>query len=359
LEATSFDIFNEEFNVAVSKLLRMKIRWTRFLLFVPIISLAIIYFTTWDQVVNDAMLFIRQFFITSFITVTIWICDAWVFIWFTRMYPNYKDTFKRLLFTIPTFALCTLLVYAIDCYLLCTLIFKIPVFSKFGENIRLTYVVSSLVYITYECIFFFKNWEKTVLYAEQLQKEHTKAQYESLKNQINPHFLFNSLNTLSAIIPMDADKAVDFVHKLSNSYRYLLKMKERELVPLDDELEFMHAYLFLIKSRYGDNIRITIHEKIGDKTLLLPPVSLQMLLENCIKHNVISKDKPLNILIHIDQTSISIHNNLQPKQMPEPSTGLGLENIKKRYAVLSDKTVVVHKTTEYFEVILPLLNLEV
>lgn len=337
----------------------MKIRWSRLLLLVPAISLGIILFTIWEQVVNDFSLFLRQFFITCFITATIWVCDAWVFIKFSRMYPNYKDTFKRLLFTIPTFALSTLLVYTLDCYFLCTVIFDLPVFSKFGENIRLTYVVSAMVYITYECIFFFKNWEKTVLYAEQLQKEHTKAQYESLKNQINPHFLFNSLNTLTAIIPMDADKAVDFVHKLSNSYRYLLKMKERELVPLDDELEFMHAYLFLIKSRYGDNIRITINEKIGGKASLLPPVSLQMLLENCIKHNVISKDKPLNIMIDIDQTSIIVRNNLQPKQMSEPSTGLGLENIKKRYAVLSDTTVMVNQTTEYFEVILPLLNLEV
>src|SRR6478609_830298 len=120
----------------------MKIRWTRFLLLVHAISLGIIFFTIWEHVMNDFALFMRQFLITCFITATIWLCDAWVFIKFSRMYPDYKDTFKRLLFTIPVFALCTLLVYSIDCYLLCTLIFNLPVFTKFGENIRLTYVVS-------------------------------------------------------------------------------------------------------------------------------------------------------------------------------------------------------------------------
>lgn len=337
----------------------MKIDRRRLLYIIPVIAVLIVLLTEWEEASTSFAFFVKKFVVATFITTTIWLVDAIVFEKMVERYPEFKHTFKRVLLTVIGFVVCTFIIYSIDCFFICRIVFNLPMYTNFVENVRITYVITALVYVIYECIFFYNNWKKTIIYAEQLKREHTIAQYESLKNQINPHFLFNSLNTLSAIIPMDADKAVDFVHKLSNSYRYLLKMKERELVPLDDELEFMHAYLFLIKSRYGDNIRITINEKIGGKASLLPPVSLQMLLENCIKHNVISKDKPLNIMIHIDQTSIAIHNNLQPKQMSEPSTGLGLENIKKRYAVLSDKTVVVNQTTEYFEVILPLLNLEV
>lgn len=325
---------------------------------IPLVSVAILFFFDWEENRLDVSLFFRKFWVNCFITATIWLVDAYFFDKMVRLYPDFKDTFKRVLITVPGFVICTFIVYSIDCLILCKLIFNLPVYAKFLENVRIVYVVTALVYVIYECIYFYNNWKRTFIYAEQLQKEHTKAQYESLKSQINPHFLFNSLNTLSAIIPQDADKAVDFVHKLSNTYRYLLKMKERELVPLNDELEFAKAYIFLIKSRYGDNIQIHMEDQQTARGLLLPPVSLQMLLENCIKHNVISRDKPLKIDIVVKNSSITIINNLQPKQMSEPSTGFGLDNIKKRYEVLSDKTMSVVQTAYSFEVTLPLLNLE-
>lgn len=325
---------------------------------IPMVSASIVCFFYWEEAVSDLSFFLRKFWIACFITTTIWLVDAYLFERMVLLYPDFKDTFKRMLLTVFSFAVCTFVVYSIDCFVICRLILDLPVYTKFLENVRIVYVVTALVYVIYECIFFYNNWKRTFIYAEQLEREHTKAQYESLKNQINPHFLFNSLNTLSAIIPQDADKAVDFVHKLSNTYRYLLKMKERELVLLDEELEFARAYIFLIKSRYGDNLQIHVEDHVVTRSLLLPPLSLQMLLENCIKHNVISKDKPLKVDIVIKNNHISVINNLQPKQMLEPSTGLGLDNIRKRYEVLSDKTISIVQSKHGFEVTLPLLNLD-
>lgn len=148
------------------------------------------------------------------------------------------------------------------------------------------------------------------------------------------------------------------MQQLSNSYRYLLTMREKELVDLSCELSFVNAYIFLIKSRYGDNINIDLRiPKAAHNMLLLPPVSLQMLIENCIKHNVISKDKPLSIKVFIENDFIVVENNLQPKQLIEPSTKLGLENIRRRYSVLTEKSMEVLESNSKFIVKLPLLQL--
>ncbi|HTF81159.1 MAG TPA: histidine kinase [Cytophagales bacterium] len=335
----------------------MKLNKWPLLYIIPLLSVAILLFFTFEEVSTSLNYFIEELFITITITTTIWLVDALFFEKMVTLYPEYKHTFKRLVYTIVGFVFITLLVYTIDCFMICRVILKKPMLPNFLENIRITYIVTAMVYVVYECMFFFDNWKKAILYNEELKKEHTIAQYESLKNQINPHFLFNSLNTLAAIIPQDPDQAVDFVQKLSNSYRYLLKMKERELVTLDDELEFVHSYIFLIKSRYGNNIQISIDDQAERREVLLPPVSLQMLLENCIKHNVITKEKPLYIQISVESDQVRVVNNRQPKQMTEPSTGLGLENIRKRYIVLSNRKMYIYASEANFEVVLPLLNL--
>ncbi|MFN8438843.1 MAG: histidine kinase [Cytophagales bacterium] len=336
----------------------MKFRKKPLWLAIPFLSLLIVVFTNYSRVFADRQFFIEKFLICLAVTTSVWMVDVYIFEIISNKYPHFHQTYKRLVLTITSFIVCTFIVYIIDCYIICKIIFNKPLWYNFFENIRITYVVTTIVYVIYECIFFFHNWAKTIKYSEQLKKEHLITQYESLKNQINPHFLFNSLNTLSAIIPQDADKAVDFVQQLSSSYRYLLKMKDKELVMLEDELEFVDSYLFLIKTRYGQNIQIVINRDIQDCKNMLPPVSLQMLIENCIKHNVISKEKPLHIVMNIKEDCIEVQNNLQAKLNTEPSTGLGLENIKKRYSLYSHKEIEVEKTNTHFTVILPLLKIE-
>lgn len=332
-------------------------KWVLVIL-IPLFAGIILIFTD-DKYTKEGQSLLLQFFITCFITATIWLSVVVVFEKVTKAYPDFKHTYKRLLILIPATIIITLIVYSIDHIVICSLIYGRIIFDSFFEEIKITYVATTIVYVSYECAFFYKNWKKTVLYSEQLQKENAIARYESLKNQINPHFLFNSLNTLTAIIHQDADKAVDFVQKLSNSYRYLLTMREKELVDLPTELSFVNAYIFLIKSRYGENIRIDLHIPKDCHNLLLPPVSLQMLIENCIKHNVISKDKPLIIHVFIEQDFIVVDNNLQAKQVYESSTQLGLENIRRRYSLLTEKSVEVIKTDTKFVVKLPLLRLSI
>jgi sensor histidine kinase YesM len=218
--------------------------------------------------------------------------------------------------------------------------------------------ISFLVAMIYELVYFYNRWNQSRLETQKLKTQQISSQLETLKNQISPHFLFNSLNTLAAIIPEDEKMAVKFTEKLSEVYRYILTYKDKELVPLTTELEFVKSYLFLLKMRYPHNLQVDyrIHEHVLQKHVA--PLTLQMLVENAIKHNVISKSKPLKIEIYTeDKGSIVVRNKLQRKVISTQSTKTGLENIKKRYQYLSDKTVDIITTSTNFMVAVPLIQL--
>ena len=183
------------------------------------------------------------------------------------------------------------------------------------------------------------------------------TRYESLKNQVNPHFLFNSLNALTNLVYEDQDLAADFIRQLSKVYRYVLETRSKEVVSLETEMKFVESYLFLQHIRFDDKLRVEASVS-GFENRLLPPLALQMLLENAIKHNTIAKDEPLTISIRVEEDMLVVKNNLQIKNIPtEESSGMGLANIKARYEFLSDKPVVVEKTESYFRVKLPLLSI--
>lgn len=326
---------------------------------IPVYASIILLFTINDFCPKDLQSMIKQFSITMFITSTIWLSVNTIFWQIAKELQDFKHTFKRIIILIPCILITTFLVYSIDYYILMFLVLKKTSvdYDLFFTDVKISLIATTVVYITYECVFFYTNWKKSILLSEKLLKENAIAQYESLKNQINPHFLFNSLNTLTAIIPLDTDKAVDFVQKLATSYRYLLTMREKELVDLQSELEFVNSYLFLVKTRYAENIQIQVSHCSTYCNLLLPPVSLQMLIENCIKHNVISKEKPLYIKIFIENEYIVVSNNFQAKHVYEQSTKLGLENIRKRYLLLSERTIEIQHTTTEYIVKLPLLKI--
>lgn len=190
---------------------------------------------------------------------------------------------------------------------------------------------------------------------EKLQKESIVAKYESLKNQVNPHFLFNNLNALTNIVYEDREKAVKFIKQLSDVYRYVLDTRDQEVVPLKDELEFLQAYTSLQQIRFGDKLSIRVSLPNGES--YVAPLALQMLIENAIKHNVISEDDPLAIRVYQEDGYIVVRNNLQRKAVTgEPSSGVGLENIARRYELLTDKKVVVQEDAEAFTVKIPVLT---
>lgn len=201
---------------------------------------------------------------------------------------------------------------------------------------------------------FLYNWRATAITAEALQKESIRSQYESLKSQVNPHFLFNSLNALTNLVYEDPDKAVKFIKQLSAVYRYVLETRDKELVSLDEELKFLDAYLFLQRIRFGSKLDVSIDLK-GD--FKVAPLVLQMLIENAIKHNVISEENPLRIRLFQENGWMIIENNrMEKKTLPEESTGIGLANIRSRYAYLSDKLVQVDSEGGKFTVKLPVLQ---
>lgn len=201
------------------------------------------------------------------------------------------------------------------------------------------------------------EWRKSAIEAEQLRSTKLASQYQSLKDQLNPHFLFNSLNALSNLVYEDADKSASFIQKLSKIYRYVLDVQQEELVELDRELEFAKNYLDLQKVRFDENLGFSIAVP-QTKGYFLPPLSLQLLLENAIKHNIASQDNPLFIQIHQKEDGLWISNTFQPKSSQnEPSTGVGLENIRQRYKILSDQSPEIIQTKDEFLVRLPLLKI--
>ena len=208
----------------------------------------------------------------------------------------------------------------------------------------------------YEGIYLSEQWKASILEKEQLKRENIASQLEGLRSQVNPHFLFNSLNTLAYMIPEDADQSVKFVQKLSKVYRYILEIRDKQLISIAEEINFLHSYVFLLRERFGENLCVTIEvpEYIYQAKIL--PLSMQLLFENAIKHNVISQSKPLHIRVYLENGKLIVSNNFQPKRQTGTSTKVGLQNIKNRYAFFTSKEVEILAGENEFSVHLPILS---
>jgi sensor histidine kinase YesM len=204
---------------------------------------------------------------------------------------------------------------------------------------------------------FYERWREVVDEAEQLKKENLQSQLEVLKGQVNPHFLFNSLNSLSSLISDDPVKAEKFLDEMSKVYRYLLRTNEDGLTTLQAEMDFIYSYFHLLKTRYGDglDIKTTIEDRYLN--FLLPPLTLQMLVENAVKHNMILKDSPLQILILTTNSSkLIVSNNLQRKNRMVASNKVGLSNIINKYRLMKQEEISVRDDGKEFAVIVPLIH---
>ncbi len=192
---------------------------------------------------------------------------------------------------------------------------------------------------------------------ETLKREALQSQFESLKNQLSPHFLFNSLTALKILIKEAPDTAQNYVNSLSRALRYTLKSNEKQLVTLKDEMEFMESYLFLIRMRFGDNLSINTGINEDLLSLNIPPLTIQTLVENAIKHNEISKRNPLSIdILTTDNESLKIINDIHEKITGEEGTGIGLVNLSKQYQLLVNKEIIIRKEDNKFSVEVPLIR---
>lgn len=191
---------------------------------------------------------------------------------------------------------------------------------------------------------------------ERTKADNLGAQFELLKQQVNPHFLFNSLSTLNSMIDIGDPNAGDFIHKLSDFYRYTLENRKSNLISLTEELDILKAYMYLLKARFEDGISLDLDIPAALYKSLIPPFTLQLLVENCIKHNIVSLEQPLPVRLYIEDDKLLIMNKLQLKKNREPSTRLGLENINQRYLHLMDKTIEIEDNAAFFKVKLPLIH---
>jgi two-component system, LytTR family, sensor kinase len=300
------------------------------------------------------------FTITLGITAVIWQGCYMIIGYFRQRYPGFERTGQRIMITVVALSTYIITVDIMACTILDAAGLE-PSAYKTGEwrmNLIKCFGATLVVGTLYEAGYFFTMWKHQAIEAEALKSRQLRTELDMLKNQVSPHFLFNSLNTLVALIHEDADQAARFTKNLSHVYRYILQHKEKEVVDLGTELDFTQAYIDLMKVRFADSLRITVNVAKEHRQLLIAPLTLQLLLENALKHNVASTASPLQVDIHVENgRTLVVRNSLHRKQGTVEGTGTGLSNVRQRYAYLSERPVDVIETREHFLVALPLLQL--
>ncbi|WP_288984507.1 2TM domain-containing protein [uncultured Flavobacterium sp.] len=226
-------------------------------------------------------------------------------------------------------------------------------------NYLVTIIITFFVTLSFHAFYYYKAYQENKVKEQKIIAGTASAQFESLKNQIDPHFLFNSLNVLSSLIEENPESAQKFTTSLSKVYRYVLEQKDKELVSVAEELKFAKTYMNLLKMRFENSITFEIPEGFDNEEAKVVPLSLQLLLENCIKHNVVSEAKPLHVKISIENNQLAVTNNLQKKEVLSDRKGVGLENIVNRYRILTNRKVIVEENEKEFKISIPILTKQI
>ena len=290
-------------------------------------------------------------------TLVYWMLVRQFIMEYHRLYPNYEFTFKRIVFVLVWMSLIYLGVkFTVGpvVHVLYPELSAIVHANPFTEFLT-TAVVIAMMFFLYEGIYYFAKSQTIEKEKNALERITAEQKLDTLKNQVNPHFLFNSLNTLVTIIPEEPKLAINFVEQLSKTYRSILEHRDEKLITIQSELDSLESYIFLLKTRFQGKIQI--HNGIDEslKGHFILPLSLQILIENAVKHNITSKSKPLRIELTSDINYIVVGNNLQKKNQVYNSTKLGLANIKSRYKLLANKEIKVVESAEQFKVYLPII----
>ncbi|HEX6193624.1 MAG TPA: histidine kinase [Chitinophagaceae bacterium] len=310
------------------------------------------YFQSWQGFVFPTL-------ITTAVIGLVYILCGMVAVILLNRFPKYSQTFKRIGLGLVSYVgimvvAVTILFYGYDYANVAGLNVRM---DKYPWVLVVGAMCNLLATTMNEGASFFEKWRKLVDEADQLKKENLQSQLEGLKGQVNPHFLFNSLNSLSSLIGDDPDKAEKFLDEMSKVYRYLLRTNEDGLTTLESEMQFIYSYFHLLKTRYGDGLDL---ETIIDERYYgyqLPPLTLQMLVENAVKHNMILKDSPLKILIMTTNSGrLVVSNNLQRKDRMVSSNKVGLTNIVNKYRLMKQEEISVRDDGKEFAVVVPLIQ---
>jgi two-component system, LytTR family, sensor kinase len=299
--------------------------------------------------------------ISIYFTTLYWVIFRELYFFLVKKYHKYDDISKRQLIAIISIFIGYFVIDFMG-YQILLLIFKFRMEDEIMPNPALKIITSVvftfLIFVVYESFFLAKLLGKSISEKEKLITENIQSQLSGLQSQINPHFLFNSLNTLSTLIQEDPIRADKFVTKLAKVYRHILEQKEAGLVTIESELTYLRAYVHLLKERFGDNLVYTedIDESILHQYIL--PFSLQITFENCVKHNTTTKEQPLHVKLYSESSGnyLCIENNISPILDKDVSTSVGLANIKRRYAFFTDDEVKVCNDGTMFQVCLPVLS---
>lgn len=312
--------------------------------------------TIYAGIQNHARIY--DFIASIVITIFVWEGNLWIDNWMNTKYPWVHKTKQRILAQLPI-----ALFYSSTTLYLHMLLFNTFVcgLDAKHESLMLSCFLLGLM-ITVVILSFeiggqlLKGWKASLIEVEKYKTESAQAQLQNLKDQINPHFLFNNLSVLSSLVYQNQDKAVEYIGQLSKVYRYLLDNRTNELVRLKDEFKFIDSYIYLIQIRFDNSIHFTV--QLDDKYLsyMIPPMSVQMLIENAIKHNEISMEFPLSISISTHDNQLEVKNNFKPRTQVEPSSKSGLQNIRARYRYFTDRPMEVIQNEKEFIVRIPLLS---
>ena len=291
-------------------------------------------------------------------SITDWMINRAFLIFLRKKFPDLKDSVQRIV----------LLFLAVVTTVITVDFIGAKFFSYLGLNVNYNFqertkalltiiFISIMTMAIYEAIYFYVRLKKSIREEEQTKQAIIQAQLDALRNQAQPHFFFNTLNTLRDIIDQNSkEDAKEFVDKLSDMYRFLLEAGNTNLISLRDELKFSKAYIHIQSERFGDNLKLNWNIPKSSLDLMIVPMSLQLLLENAMKHNVISNAKPLEVTINIKDDYVVVNNRIQVKSTQLPSTKVGLKNIEKRYALITKKSVKIVDNGNQFSVSLPLLK---
>lgn len=292
------------------------------------------------------------------ISVTQWLGNAYIYAFLDKKFSWHEHLVKRAIW-----GSLALIGYSVFAYVIVQFIMFWIVQGGLPERsfywaLRSSYIaitVSFIVSLTFVAIGFFRKWRESLLEAERFKAEMMLYKYEALQNQINPHFLFNSFNVLSDLVYENQDKAVDFIRQMSQLFRYVLDSRDKELVPIGEELEFIKAYSYLLQTRFEDKLTIRLDFKAGEDEMIVP-MTLQLLIENCVKHNEISASQALAVEITRKGEYLEVENNLQLKAVGPDSKKTGLSNIRQQFKYFTNKEIMIRETDKSFSVAVPIIK---
>lgn len=321
-------------------------------------TLIFVFFTPEKSLKN----YFINIFISGLYTFTIAVGNGVVNNYLNQRYSWVEETKKRTILGIISTLIVNVILVLVCNYINFIIFQKQDVANFFSGDMGfsnwVTINVALLISAFLHAKGFVEEWKSSTrqeVVQQKLIAKSANAQFESLKNQLDPHFLFNSLNVLSSLIDENPDEAQRFTSSMSKIYRYVLEQKDKELVTVEEEIEFARIYCDLLKTRFEDSVSFDFNVNAAELKFFVVPLSLQLLLENCIKHNFATSGKPLHIEIYVQDNHLIVENNLQQREQVKESAGIGLSNIVQRYALLTKQNVFIEKSPLFFKVKIPML----